>query len=253
MRLRDTLHVIPVPAFLALSLFFGGCGPAVTDANDGAASDTTTTSDDGATEETEEGPSITPTPPPSKSRVGKRMTVSQLQASIPILAGPDKDGFLITWRTGGGTNPSATEMFASNQLGPTLGHPDYIERTEESAIPNSLYVKLMDDMARQVCTNMAEADRKRADTDARVLTRETTLDSIEPDDIETNVRYLHLRFFGERPHQGEDPTIAALSSLFFTAHDEAVTNGDQVANNPILEGWRVVCIAMMKSPEFHIY
>ena len=98
-----------------------------------------------------------------------------------------------------------------------------------------------------------EADRKRIDTDPRVLLRDTTLESIEPADVQANLRYLHLRFFGERPRAGEDPTIDALENLFFTAHDEAVANGDQVAKTPVLEGWRVVCIAMMKSPEFHIY
>ena len=254
MRSVDSPHATSLCS-LALALLLAGCGTTTTGAEDeGVASDsTTTTGDDGATEETEEGPSITPTPPPTKSRVGKRMTVAQLRASIPVLAGPDEDGFPITWRTNAGTNPTGTQMFADNQLGPALGDPNYIERVEEAAIPNALYVKLMDDMARQVCTNMAEADRKRVDTDARVLLRDTTLESIEPADIEANLRYLHLRFFGERPRAGEDPTIDALQNVFFTAHDEAVTNGDQVAKTPVLEGWRVVCIAMMKSPEFHVY
>ncbi len=253
MRSVNSRHATPLGS-LALALLLAGCGTTTTGAEDeGVASDTTTTGDDGATEETEEGPSITPSPPPTKSRVGKRMTVAQLRASMPVIAGPDDEGFPITWRANSGTNPTGTEMFASNKLGPALGDPDYIERVEEAAIPNALYVKLMDDMARQVCTNMAEADRKRVDTDARVLLRDTTLESIEPADVEANLRYLHLRFFGERPRAGEDPTIEALENLFFTAHDEAVTNDDQVAKTPVLEGWRVVCIAMMKSPEFHIY
>jgi hypothetical protein len=87
-------------------LLLAGCGTTTTGAEDeGVASDSSTTGDDGATEETEEGPSITPTPPPTKSRVGKRMTVAQLRASIPVIAGPDEDGFPITWRANAGTNP----------------------------------------------------------------------------------------------------------------------------------------------------
>ena len=32
-----------------------------------------------------------------------------------------------------------------------------------------------------------------------------------------------------------------------------VDEGDPVGKTAILEGWRVVCIAMLKSPEFHLY
>ena len=261
MKRRTQLTNVARRALVALSIacITTACGENADATDQGAdvgasdqGADDTTTGDEGASEETQEGPEITPDPPLSKARVGKRMTVAQLRASIPIIAGPDEDGFPITWRVNAGTNPTGTEMLSDNQLGPTLGDPDFIERIEEPAIPNSLYVKLMDDMARQVCTNMTEADRKRADTEPRVLTREIPLDSIDPALIEQNLRYLHLRFFGERATADDEGTIDALRELFFVAYDEALA-GDPVAKTAILEGWRVTCIAMLKSPEFHIY
>ena len=245
-----------------LALTLAACGDSVSDGpvdDAGASADATDSqgeagADTGdASEETEPGPDLDPIAPPTRSRVGKRMTVEQLRATIPIVAGRDEDGDIITWRVNAGTNPTGTEMLSDNQLGPLLGDPDYIERVEEPAIPNALYVKLMDDMARQVCTNMAEADRKRADTDARVLTREIPIDSVDVALIEQNLRYLHLRFYGERAAADDEPTIDALRELFFVAHDEAVDEGDPVGKTAILEGWRVVCIAMLKSPEFHLY
>ena len=115
------------------------------------------------------------------------MTVSQLERSIPIVAG---DG--ISWMYEQG-NQSYPLFF---YLGPTLGRADYIRRTEEPALTDALYVKFMTDMALDVCRRMG------AEPGGALVRFE---------DVDENLAYLHLRFLGERPSTND---IAALRAVY---------------------------------------
>jgi hypothetical protein len=132
-------------------------------------------------------------------------------------------------------------------LAKTLGKPDYITTTSEPAEPTALYVKFMDDMARNVCDQIIAADATKANAEDRTLLR--FVDLLEYEDaasINTNLRYLKLRFHAEKVADTDDATVAPLKKVFDTAAAEA-------KGQPARGGWRAVCVALFLSPEFHLY
>ena len=187
---------------------------------------------------------------PVVGRQSARMIVNQLKQSIGVAAGKDKNGAPITWTYS--TDNNDFPIFEA--LGSTLGDPNYIRITEEPAIPNALYVKFAQDIARNVCRQMKEADATLAEKSNRVLTRFIAKDEmVNASEIASNLDYLHLRFFGERIGERDEAAVAALSEIFHTAAGESQKAGVPTGSTAALEGWQAVCIAMLTSPSFHIY
>jgi hypothetical protein len=170
----------------------------------------------------------------------KRLTVDMLQASLPVVAGTGADGRPITWTiTRAGRE---VEALSSEGLGRSLGRPDYVQITEEAALPTPLYAKFVDDMARDVCAKMVRADLATSGT--RSLVRFASLEApAERAAVEENLRYLMLRFLGQKVAPDDGAAVADLLTLFETAGGSA----DPQA------GWTAVCVGLLTSPGFHLY
>ncbi len=185
---------------------------------------------------------------PPTGRSVRRFSVDQLAASLPVIAGNDENGKPITW-TVTGNNGKSLAALGPDALARTLGQPDYYQTTHENLEPSSLYVKLMDDMARDVCGKMVVADQKRPAGTPRVLTRDASLtDTSDSEAVRRNVRTLALRFWGQSLPEKDTAATDGLVRVF----DAGVASATNAASKAA-EGWRAVCVAMLTSPEFHLY
>lgn len=171
---------------------------------------------------------------PPASRGVTRLSTEQLRLSLPIVAGTTASGAPIGWTLPG--NKSDVDALGDDGLAATLGKPDYVQVMTEDLSPSSLYVKLMDDMARDVCAKMGAADAVRQGED-RVLTRFVSADAAS---IAVNLRYLKLRFLGERV--ADDDPVSDLAAVYEAASKKSDS-----------EGWAAVCVALLTAPAFHLY
>ena len=180
------------------------------------------------------------------SAAPKRLSVDMLQASLPIVAGDDAEGRPIGWTIT--RNNRAIDALSNEGLGGALGRPDYVQVTAEPALPTPLYGKLMDDMARDVCVKIIAADLARPDASRRTLARFASLDAADgantPAAIGANLRYLKLRFLGQKVDDDDDRAIADLRTLYAVASSDGA---DPRA------GWTAVCVGLLVSPTFHLY
>jgi hypothetical protein len=173
-------------------------------------------------------------------RVARRLTVAQLKASFPVVFGNDAAGRPITWMVG---NANGFDLF-----GRSLGQPDYLDTVDEGRDASALYVKFMDDAARDVCNKVLNADYAKTDPATRTLVRHcslTDVPSTNMDAVNQNLRYLRKRFHGLNVRAGDDAAIAGVRTVF---QDATALNGDSTK-----EGWRAVCVALTTAPEFNIY
>jgi len=178
---------------------------------------------------------------PPLSRGIRRMRIDTLQASMTRVAGKDLAGKPIQWRYG------SKDGFADDAFGKILGRPDYQTVTDESGVSNALYLKLVGDAARDICTQMVKADVQRA-ADARALFPKAAVDGTATDaQVNENLRYLVLRFFGMRIAE-DDPMVASVRQVFDAAKATTPEGGEVT---PSAEGWRAVCVALFESPMFH--
>ncbi len=176
------------------------------------------------------------------ARGSGRLSVSQLRKSLPVVAGVDASGENgITW---GRLEANAT----------ALGEADFETITIENYDPSPLYAKFMDDAARDVCAQMlsAEAGDAPAKTLYRFVEKTDTVES-NPAGVDQNLRYLKLRFHGVRVADDDTESIAPLRMLFARAVEAAQGSNATASESHVREGWRLVCVAMMTSAEFHIY
>lgn len=170
----------------------------------------------------------------------RRMTVDQLEGTLPVIMGSSTG-----WRIPDDKNGTLNAL-DQQVLGATLGRPDYLQVTEEPAAVDALYLKLIDDMARNVCNEMVDADAAESDGTKRQLTRFISTDeTADAAAINENLRYLSLRFHAR--NITDDAGVADLKAVFDATMAEAAEGSSG------LEGWRGVCIALIKSPAFHIY
>lgn len=176
----------------------------------------------------------------------RRLSVAQVEASVKAIFGDDAAGNPITWKIG------AADGFASRRA--SLGVPDFLNIVDESLEPSPLFLKFMTDMAGSVCTQGIVADRARAAAD-KVLTR-----FVQPTDtvasaaarVDENLRYLKLVFHGTKVNPGDELPIAQLRTLY-GATVSAAAGTATVTQTHTDVGWRTVCVALLTSPEFHIY
>lgn len=185
---------------------------------------------------------------PPASAATRRMTVAQLAASIPVVAGDDASGRPITWTVS--YRGRSYDALDPQVLGATLGDPNYRDVTEEFAVPSTLYLKFMDDMARDVCAKMIAADRARGEGAPLTLVREAPLAAVDGPEIDANLRYLSLRFTGVHLADGDAEGTAALRALFDAAVAGSAGRDDAAR---AADAWEAVCVGLMLSPAFHIY
>src|SRR5690606_638507 len=81
------------------------------------------------------------------------------------------------------------------------------------------------------------------------------LDTVEtsPAGVDQNLRYLKLRFHGVRVPDDDAQGIAPLRTLFARGVEAARGTQSALTEAHVREGWRLVCVALMTAPEFHIY
>jgi hypothetical protein len=176
----------------------------------------------------------------------RRLTVDEVGASVPIVAGKDENGAAITWTVKKGS--STYEGFANEGYGASLGRPDYVVTTAENPEPSPLYAKFARDMALDVCGKIMKADLARPAAEPATLWRMTKVDgSATAATNQENLRYLILRFLGLRV-SATDPMLVALE----TVRAEAAANPKDPAGNVEAQGWHAVCVALFQDPAFHI-
>lgn len=179
----------------------------------------------------------------------RRPKIDMLQASVPVIAGKDSAGEPIVWKAKVGNN--TVDGLSNAGYGKVLGRPDYLTVTTEPDAASSLYMKLVRDMAKNVCDQMIKTDLVRSEGEARTLWRFATIDGKATDeDIRKNLSYLVLRYTGFRLAQDHE-MIDALKELY----DAAVAGvpSPEIADPPApVEGWRAVCIALFEDPATHL-
>lgn len=181
---------------------------------------------------------------PPTSRGPRRLSVDQLMASIATVANPETpnpDAGPITW-----------SYATSSSMLRTLGKPDYNFVTEEDLTPSTLYMKFAGDIANDVCGKMLQTVHR-----GEVLMKDVgptdTLQS-NPVAVKSHMRWLYLRFFGRYVADTDDATIGPMLQVFdgVTAAAQLPDAGG-LKSAPAVEGWRAVCVAMLTSPDFHLY
>jgi hypothetical protein len=181
------------------------------------------------------------------SALSRRMSIQQLENSLPLLFGNETTGNPPVAR------PITWSGFASRSG--TLGEPDFIVSVDENLEASPLYLKFMGDLAREVCGKAMVAETKLAKQEERHVQRfvnRTDWLPAQKDAIDKNLRHLKTIFHGSRVDPSDDQPIAAYRKLF----EETVTSaaaGGAVNESRIAEGWRTVCVAFLTSPEFHLY
>ncbi|MBX7096381.1 MAG: hypothetical protein K1X89_01600 [Myxococcaceae bacterium] len=178
------------------------------------------------------------------SSLGQRLTVAQLKASLPVILGTDATGADITWKIGA-ANGFDTRAQA-------LGVPDYIATVDENLEASPLYVKFMNDMARDACGRALTAEAAKAQTDRPVRRFVTTTDTVASNKaaVDANLRFLKLSFHGVKVAPGDDAPIASLRALLDDVAKGVATPPTAAA---MTEGWRAVCVALLTAPEYHLY
>lgn len=181
-------------------------------------------------------------PPPRRGV--SRMRIDTVQAAMTRVAGNDVNGNPIRWMY------NNNDGFSDAAFGKALGRPDFLTSTDESTVPNALYLKFVGDAARDICMQMARNDQKRSDAATRVLFPKAPVDGTATDaQVNANLQYLILRFLGFRLPDG-DPMIAGLRKVHDTGVASVATPGGPELT-PAAEGWRGVCVTLFESPLFH--
>ena len=199
----------------------------------------------GAVSESPRGPALPTDHPPvyvvgdGASRASGRVAIAQLRGSLPVVMGNDLAGEPITW-TAGAQNAPGLITFSR-----ALGEADFANVIEDNLEPSPLYLKFAEDAARDVCEKALAADYGGAAP--RTVVRHVGLDetpTTNPMGFERNLRYLKLRFHGVKVADDDAGATAGLRKLF---------TASAAGSNPVKEGWRAVCVALLTAPEFHLY
>lgn len=170
----------------------------------------------------------------------QRLSVRQLANSMTVALGGS------TWLVG------TANGFDSRAR--TLGEPDYLSVVDENLEPSALFLKFMDDAAKDACTRAANADQTKA-ANQRVLYRSVSLtDTVATNraGVDQNLAYLKLRLHGIKVPTTDDATLAPLRKLFDDAVKGAAGAATPTAAH-VKEGWRAVCVALLIAPEYHLY
>jgi hypothetical protein len=162
-------------------------------------------------------------------RAPRRLTVDQLDRSITTAVGRPWTGLA--------------------GVAATLGRPDYAMTVTEGTDPNLVFAKFLEDGARDVCNAQALADIAQTTAANRILARSLpdnigNLTTLTTAQVQSNLAYLSLRFWGE-PLAGAE--LDAWTTLFrnLAARAQAINRRDQALS--------ATCIALITDPRFMSY
>ena len=178
------------------------------------------------------------------NRARRRLNLDQLSMAISQVSG----GLMWSERV----NNQERDLFVT--LSDTLGKPDYIQSTTEDLTPSALFLKFLDDAARQVCEKRIDLDlsalndpRVEPAPDSVKLWGNLSLDADmreSPVEVEAQIRALVLRFHSRQLPEGDSPRLAYWRWLFETA---TLVDGEP------LSGWRALCVTLINHPDFYSY
>lgn len=162
-------------------------------------------------------------------RAPRRITVEQLRRSIEAAAGRPWTGLAA--------------------VADSLGEADFAMVVSDSAEPNLVFAKFLEDGARSVCVAQANADIAAATASARILARQlpdslTNLTTLTDEQISANLVYLSTRFWGW-PLEGAE--LQQWTALF----RQLATRAQAV--NRRAHALAGVCIALFTDPRFSTY
>ena len=179
-------------------------------------------------------PETEPLPDPELSgghvgRAPRRITVAQLKSSIQVTTG--------------------RQWSQIDRLAASLGQADYALVNAEATEANLVFAKFLEDGAREVCLNAAQADLDQPDAAQRVLSPRVAasikeLTKIDDAAINDNLVYLSTRFWGQPL---AEPELATWRESFKRIAALAETAKKR------REGWGAICIALMTDPRFLTY
>jgi hypothetical protein len=161
-------------------------------------------------------------------RAPKRLTVDQLRRVVPQIAGGN------TWHLDFPFDGKSLLIPMFDLMGVTLGEADYITTNVDFVDPIPSFMKYVDEMAAQVCTNA-------------VLSEDGSI--VAHDDVDDNLRFLRLKFHGLYVPPGSTEGIVALRGLY----DDLDAQFAEQEYPYTLVPWIGVCLAVMTDPEFYIY
>jgi hypothetical protein len=175
---------------------------------------------------------VLPDPELSDGHVGRaprRITVAQLGTSIVVTTGQ-------TWSQ-------------LDKLSGSLGAADYALVNAEAIEPNLVFAKFLEDGAREVCLEAADADLKETDPSKRVLARDVPGDLKDLRTLSESVRkdnlvYLSTRFWGQ-------PLEAAELTKWNASFAKLAMSAELAKKRR--EAWGALCIAFMTDPRFVTY
>lgn len=161
-------------------------------------------------------------------RKPRRITVAQLRESIIVTTGRP-------WT-------------ALTNLAPSLGQADYALTVSESTEANLVFAKFIEDGAREVCRQTAQADLSRQPAE-RILFPDVAytgrdFTTMTDDAVKSNLRYLSVRFWGQ-PFSDAEREVWATTFKTIAARAKA-------ANRPE-DAWGAMCVAFMTDPRFITY
>ncbi len=168
-------------------------------------------------------------------RPRRRMNIDQLDAAIRRVTGG------IGWTEKQGQ----AEVNLFQQLGKTLGRPDFVEITQEDLTASTLFMKFLGDAARSVCGKLAAADGGASPVFFASSSPTDTWKSA-PEKIKDNLRALLLRFHGRRL------TATVTDDAHLEPWRWLYASVEHTAQSP-LAGWTAVCVALVTHPDFTTY
>jgi len=184
-------------------------------------------------------------------RTRRRMDIDQLDASIRQVTGGI--GWE-RWSTPSDRDPYVAERYFET-FGDTLGVPDYINSASEDTTVSLLFVKFLDDAARDVCrrtANREAGDGRVYDGDPQGIfdpVDVTTVDN-SPTQISEALASMILRFHG-RAVAPDDPQLDPWRDAYGRLETAvlAVEEGDPEPRRI----WEGLCVAMITHPDFYTY
>jgi hypothetical protein len=194
-------------------------------------------------------PPIDDTDLPVVSADTQRLSVNQLRKSFAVAVGLDETGAPIEWEI----DTKGTKGF--DEYAAALGEPDYLTSVQEGLAPSALYVKFVDDAARNVCLRAVASDYEKTDPAKRNIVRKSGLSDTSKTKkaaVDANLAYLKLRMHGMKVELDDEATLAPLRTVFDSTVTESAA-GAAVTDDDVAAGWTAVCTALLVAPEFHLY
>jgi hypothetical protein len=162
----------------------------------------------------------------------RRMDIDQLSASIERITGH-------AWTR----EDRGEQIDRFEELGPTLGVPDYIEVVSDPLSPSLLFQKFLDDAALDVCPKLVQDDLERMDGTRWLIRHVDPDNTADSPEMQHTLQDALLRFHGKAV--ADDSQELAEWAFLMRSLNE-------VASEPQTR-WESLCVALITHPDFYLY